>query len=121
MLVANPGSIEDILSHLADEDRAGLPVTAVAATWRLAGVVDPEDVAGWIDVGVFDGQRAGLLTAAGICAGDLRGLPSHGQYTVGFAYAMGELSLDAVIAMLEAIRTTFRRRSSSTMRHARNA
>lgn len=120
MADAHPRSIEVILSQLAEEDRAGLPVASVAATWRFACVVDPEEVAEWVDVGVFDGHRAGLLKAAGIGAEDLVGLPSHGQYTIGFAYATGELSLDAVIAMLDAIRTTFPRRSRSVRARPRS-
>lgn len=48
----------------------------------------------WIEVGIFDGHRAGLLKLAGVGADDLAAIPDG--HKLGFAFAMGQLSVTEV-------------------------
>lgn len=77
------------------------PPAAVAATWRFAGIVDLAEVRSWLDVGVFDGHRAGLLRMAGVHPRQLGALPDPRR--VGMAFAMGELSVSEVWNLILAL------------------
>ena len=74
----------------------------MASSWRFAGIDHDDEIEQWRSVGVFDPQRAGLLRAAGVTPDDIAALPEVGGCSAGVAYALGELSLSAVRAAIDA-------------------
>lgn len=84
-------TLESLVAALDEASRHGRSVAAVTSTWRFAGIVDPNEVRAWLDVGVFDGHRAGLLRMAGVGPGDLAALPEGRR--LGFDFAIGKLSI----------------------------
>src|SRR5678816_4558920 len=83
--------LDEAISQLEDAERGGMPAEAVAGTWRFAGIVDLEEVMTWLDVGIFDGHRAGLLKMAGVTPNQLAALPNARQ--LGLEFALGRLSV----------------------------
>jgi hypothetical protein len=95
--------LEDVVAQLEESERAGRTVEQIASTWRFAGVNDPAEVYAWLDVGVVDGHRAGLLRLAGVTPNQM--LRLQDSRNVGVAFSMGVLSVSDVtkrIANLDA-------------------
>jgi hypothetical protein len=74
----------------------------MGSSWRFAGIDDDDEIERWRAVGVFDPQRAGLLRAVGVTPADMAALPEIGGRPVGVAFALGEITLGAVCAAIEA-------------------
>jgi hypothetical protein len=91
---ASSGDVDALVAALADIERAGKPVAEVAASWRFSGIEDPSEVREWLDVGVFDGHRAGLLKLSGVEARHLAAVPDARK--LGLAFSIGELSVTEV-------------------------
>jgi len=93
--------LEALIARLAEDQRGGQSVEEITSTWRFAGILDTAEVAAWLRVGVFDGHRAGLLRMAGVRASDLERLPRAEGRPLGFAFAMGQLSVKALIGAID--------------------
>jgi len=72
----------------------------VPAPWRAARITSAAEVLQWVRAGVFDGYSAGLLKAAGIMPSDLDEL-MHRNVPLGFSFAVGNIGLDEVVALVK--------------------
>lgn len=95
-------SLESLVAGLGENERHGRSIEAVTTTWRFAGIVEPSEVRAWLDVGVFDGHRAGLLRMAGITPEDLAAVPEGRR--IGFDFAIGVLSLAEITNIVAVLR-----------------
>lgn len=91
-------TLESVLAELDLRARHGQSIAAVASTWRFAGIVDTGEVRAWLDVGVFDGHRAGLLRMAGVDPRALRAHPDAKR--LGFDFAIGKLSIGEIVRVV---------------------
>jgi hypothetical protein len=96
--------LETVLANVPASRRGGHSVEVVAATWRFAGIASVAEVEAWLEVGVFDGHRAGMLKLAGITPDELA--RAHDPYALGFAFAVGELSIAELRSLVAAFRAT---------------
>lgn len=74
--------------------------------WRLGGISTRAELAEWVECGVIDAYRAGVLKAAGLTPLDLVGLTDDEGRSVGEAFALGELGIFDVVALVTKRRGT---------------
>ena len=75
----------------------GSGVPDVPHAWRLGGITSVREVGEWVECGVYDAHRAGVLRAAGIRPQDIAGIKCQNGVLLGRAYALGVIGLNELV------------------------
>lgn len=92
--------MDDDTQDREDEGAASSKPERLTGRWRLGGISTRTELSEWVECGVIDAYRAGVLKAAGLAPTDLDGLTDDEGRSVGEAFALGHLGISDVVALV---------------------
>lgn len=94
-MAASKDSFGRLLAALLHEVERG--AHEVPPAWRLGGIHTVDEMMEWVECGVCDAHRAGILRAAGIETAEIRSIVCENGIRLGRAFAVGTIGLSDVV------------------------